>query len=143
VGRRAFVILFPEELPGRVQFVLYREGVQGLIVETVEHVRLGWGITGGEGSLGERIELPEPLPTTERPIRIASLVLEAIEKRVFFPHPGWRCLGCPFRDPCREMVVGARYGSANSDQERRWLRFVGSSGDGLCTYSLCSLSSFF
>jgi len=90
-------------LQGQDQLVLYREGLRGLIEEIGKPVKLVWEIIGKVKTPWiERVVLPEPLPTTERPIRIASIVLEAIEKRVFLPHPGWQCLSCPFRGPCRE-----------------------------------------
>jgi hypothetical protein len=86
---------------GRDQLVLYREGLKPLIEEIGKPVRLCWEVIGKvKAPWVERIELSNP-PEITRPIRIATLVLEMIEKALFVPSPGWMCSTCPFRDACQ------------------------------------------
>ena len=88
---------------GRDQLVLYREGLRDVIEEIGKPVRLGWEIVGKvKAPWIERIELKDPPEMATRPIKIATLVLEMIEKGLSVPSPGWGCGGCPFRGPCRE-----------------------------------------
>lgn len=93
----------PDEIEaGQDQLLLYREGLRDLIEDTGKDVRLGWWIIGKVKSPWvDLVYVPEPLPKMDRPIKIASIVLEAIEKQIFVPSPGWACGTCPYRAACR------------------------------------------
>lgn len=87
---------------GADQLLLYRAGLRDLIEDTGKRVRLGWWIVGKvKQPWVELVYAPEPLPPMDRPIKIASIVLEAIEKGIFVPSPGWACASCPYRTACR------------------------------------------
>lgn len=89
-------------LQGQDQLVLYREGLRPLIEAIGKPVKLAWEVILKQKSPRvERIELTNPPPTAERAIKTATIVLEAIEKQIFAPSPGWACASCPYRGPCR------------------------------------------
>lgn len=88
-------------LQGRDQLVLYKEGLKGIIEAIGKPVKLAWEIILKQKvPRVVRIEVPEPLPTAERAIKTATIVLEAIEKDIYAPSPGWQCSGCPYRAAC-------------------------------------------
>lgn len=93
----------PDEIEaGQDQLLLYREGLRDLIEDTGKTVRLGWWIVGKvKQAWVDLIYVPDPLPAMDRPIKIASIILEAIEKQIFVPSPGWACSTCPHRTACR------------------------------------------
>jgi len=89
-------------LQGQDQLVLYREGLRSLIEAVGKPVRLAWEVLlKQKAPRVEVVELKDP-PTAERAIRTATIVQEAIEKRIFVPSPGvMQCHGCPYRSACR------------------------------------------
>lgn len=93
----------PDEIEaGRDQLLLYAAGLRDLIEVAGKPVRLGWWIVGKvKHPWVETVWLPAPLPAVDRPIKIATIVVEAIEKQLFVPSPGWACATCPFRSACR------------------------------------------
>lgn len=90
---------------GQDQLLLYREGLRDLIAATGKPARLGWWVVGKvKVPWSEVVWLPEPPPTAARPIKVATLVLEAIERGLFVPTPGWPCASCPYRTACRNWA---------------------------------------
>jgi hypothetical protein len=87
---------------GQDQLLLYREGLADLVGATGKEARLGWIVIGKvKQPWIETIWLAEPPPTAGRPIKAATLVLEAIERGIALPNPGWACSTCAFRKACR------------------------------------------
>ena len=85
------------------QLALYRAGVADLAREIGKPVRVGFEIiTKTKNPTVERLYLDDAGETLERQVKAATLVLEAVEKGIFIPSPGWQCSSCPFRAACRE-----------------------------------------
>ena len=69
--------------------MLYAAGLRELIEAVGKPVRLGWWIVGKvKQPWVAMVWLPEPAPAVDRPIKIATIVVEAIEKQLFVPSPG-------------------------------------------------------
>lgn len=89
-------------LQGQDQLVLYREGLRPIIEAVGKPVKLAWEVILKQKTPRvEVVELKDPPPNADRVIRTASIVQEAIEKRIFVPSPGIQCHSCPFRTACQ------------------------------------------
>lgn len=84
------------------QLALYRAGVADLVRDIGKPVRVGFEIiTKTKNPVVERLYLPDGGETLERQVKTATLVLEAVERGIYIPSPGWQCASCPYRDACR------------------------------------------
>lgn len=85
------------------QLALYRAGAADILREIGKPVRMGFEvITKTKSPTVERIYVDEDtVETLDRQIRAAKLVVEAVERGIHIPSPGWQCSSCPYREACR------------------------------------------
>ncbi|MBI4871318.1 MAG: PD-(D/E)XK nuclease family protein [Candidatus Riflebacteria bacterium] len=85
------------------QLVLYREALKELAAELGKPVKLAYEvITKTKTPVVERYVIGRAPEAIERQVKVAGLVVRAVEAGVFIPQPGWACATCPWAGPCRE-----------------------------------------
>lgn len=84
------------------QLAIYKEAFRDLARELGKPIVAAFEIvTKTKAPAIERVYLREEATSLDRQIKIASVVVEGVEKQVFLPNPSWACRTCPWREPCR------------------------------------------
>jgi hypothetical protein len=111
------------------QLALYQAGVQDLVQEIGKPVRVEFEIvTKTKNPVVERLYLKDGGESLDRQVKAATLVLEAVERGIYIPSPGWQCSSCRSEEalhaPARDLCPGP----VSADDHRR---HSGSLGDEL------------
>lgn len=84
------------------QLVIYRHAFSELATELGKPIVAAFEvITKAKSPSVERFYLRAADGDIDRQIKIASVMVEGVEKQVFLPNPSWACRTCPWREPCR------------------------------------------
>jgi hypothetical protein len=85
--------------------VLYREAIKELAMELGKPVKLAYEvITKTKTPVVERYIIDRAPEAIERQVKVAELVVKAVDAGIFIPQPGWSCPTCPWAGLCREWV---------------------------------------
>jgi RecB family exonuclease len=84
------------------QLVIYKEAFRDLAAELGKPIVAAFEVvTKTKAPSVERFYLREAEGAIDRQVKIATVMVEGVERQVFLPNPSWTCRTCPWRDPCR------------------------------------------